>query len=577
MIKKLTIKNFRSLCDVQINFEEDITVLVGENDSGKSSIIDVFKIMFENSEPELDDFYSNADNIELEVEKEDKSFIKEFKKNKDGNIESNTMVRINKQVLDSIKEELDSESFNLLEDKRERLESYATLIGVQFKSNIGTDNLKERVSSRVDEIFATGEFTFETSVPNHNIYFLDGKDFETIDSFLQKIFFKEIKRDAWNEKTSDGRTVKEVINDHLNSYSENLTTEIEEKGIKKNLKKFLPSLTEISIKSNFEPRDLNINVKAHLLEENGEINIEKKGDGTKRRITMALLDYKKTTEEKEPSVYIFDEPDTHLHVRAQTDLLYIMKSFNESGKQVIIATHSPFIMNSVHPRQLRFLELENGTTNVKFVSRDKDIEWTLKSLGIENIHLFFSKRVLIVEGETEEKFIPLTFEKIYGKSLYSNLVRVINRKSITDVPRFAEVISKFVKPEDIFIFIDNDADEETEHLIEELSIPNQNIFKVGHKEFEDSFNSEVIYEAWKSFVERKDRKLGDSWTIENIEGLKKECTENSKKFSKELRELNSGCSLPMKKTVFAQALAEYCETSNLDNNITDLFEKIHSP
>lgn len=63
MMKKLAIKNFRSLCDVQINFEEDITVLVGENDSGKSSIIDAFRIMFENSEPELDDFHSNTNNI----------------------------------------------------------------------------------------------------------------------------------------------------------------------------------------------------------------------------------------------------------------------------------------------------------------------------------------------------------------------------------------------------------------------------------------------------------------------------------------------------------------------------------
>lgn len=332
--------------------------------------------------------------------------------------------------------------FDLLADgdKRERLISYARVLGIQFRSNIGTDTLKDRVVNRVDDLLESGD-VIEGNLPNYNIYFLDGKHFESISKFFQEVFFKEKSRDIWYEEVKEGRTIEDIIREKLDEYAENLKTEIEERGIKDKLKSFLPELTEISVKPVFEPRDINIGVEVQLLEEDGrKISVEKKGDGTKRRITMALLEYKKAKEE-EPSFYVFDEPDTHLHVKAQVELLNIIRQFNEGGKQVIIATHSPFIMNSVKPRQIRLLLLKDGETKIKPISTSRDVEWTLRGLGIENVNLFFSRRILIVEGETEEMFIPLIYEKLFGSSLYSILVKVINRKGITDVPRFAEVLS----------------------------------------------------------------------------------------------------------------------------------------
>jgi len=133
---------------------------------------------------------------------------------------------------------------------------------------------------------------------------------------------------------------------------------------------------------------------------------------------------------------------------------------------------------------------------------------------------------------------------------------------------------EFVKPEDIFILIDNDADEETEDLIEKLKIPDENKFVVGHKEFEDAFDAEVIYEAWKRFVENKGKRIGDGWTIENIKSLKERCIKEKKKFSEELRKLNKGCPISMKKPKFAQALAEYCEEEHLPEDILELLKKL---
>ena len=57
-IKKLTIKNFRLLQDVELYLEEKTTVIVGRNNSGKTSLTDLFRRLMERSGPHfnLEDF-----------------------------------------------------------------------------------------------------------------------------------------------------------------------------------------------------------------------------------------------------------------------------------------------------------------------------------------------------------------------------------------------------------------------------------------------------------------------------------------------------------------------------------------
>jgi predicted ATP-dependent endonuclease of OLD family len=74
VIRKIAVKNFRSLKDVVIDFEEDITVLVGENDSGKTSVVEVLKILFDNKSVEIDDFSYGKDEIYIEVDTINENF-----------------------------------------------------------------------------------------------------------------------------------------------------------------------------------------------------------------------------------------------------------------------------------------------------------------------------------------------------------------------------------------------------------------------------------------------------------------------------------------------------------------------
>ena len=44
-IKKITVDGFRCLLDFEVTFEDDLTVIVGENDAGKSSLVECLKVV----------------------------------------------------------------------------------------------------------------------------------------------------------------------------------------------------------------------------------------------------------------------------------------------------------------------------------------------------------------------------------------------------------------------------------------------------------------------------------------------------------------------------------------------------
>ena len=44
MIKKIHIKNFKSIVDTKIDFSEKIYVLAGQNEAGKSSILEAINV-----------------------------------------------------------------------------------------------------------------------------------------------------------------------------------------------------------------------------------------------------------------------------------------------------------------------------------------------------------------------------------------------------------------------------------------------------------------------------------------------------------------------------------------------------
>lgn len=559
------------MTNFEIDFEEDLTLIIGENDSGKTTIIDAIRIIFDNKEIESQDFHYGETEIEIAIDIGNYFYIVKY------NLEqTNTVTKSIKVQLPhlQLKKYLsDAETLEETDNNFDKLKKVADLINVNYRSNTRFDTLKQNVISKINELLQSNDpVEVESNLPSPKIYILDGKHMEDISLFVNERFFKDKRKDIWDEKINDEQTIEDYINSRLEEYAVTIEDSINSSSIRSKLQEFLPELSEVKVESEFQKKDLVINIAVKMMENEQEIFVSKKGDGTKRRITLALLDIDDNAPQKE-GIYIFDEADTHLHVKAQRDLIHKLNEISNNN-QVIVTSHSPFLIDSIKARQIRALENNNNQSRIKKLDDSTDIDRILRNLGIENTYLFFAKKILLIEGETEEKFIPAIIENAYNTNLHSNLIKVVNVKGIRNIPGFSSAMLELNNKSNIYILIDNDADEDTLELISKLDLSRDNIYTIGTKEFEDSFNHDDIYHAWKSYVERNGKKIGESWEPNKIEQVKNECKKDNLKFSDELKRLNCKCAEKFTKQKLGIALGEYCKKEDLDENLRELFDKL---
>lgn len=113
------------------------------------------------------------------------------------------------------------------------------------------------------------------------------------------------------------------------------------------------------------------------------------------------------------ALLLFDEPDSHIHIKRKQDLagLFLDNDFGESEK--IITTHSPTLTNAFDNDHLAMLENING--KVKLVSTNNQEAVATLTDGIwnaheQNIFLNSDNDILLVEGKTDETFISRSLE-----------------------------------------------------------------------------------------------------------------------------------------------------------------------
>lgn len=110
---------------------------------------------------------------------------------------------------------------------------------------------------------------------------------------------------------------------------------------------------------------------------------------------------------RDPQVIAIDEPNAFLHPRALRELLAILEA---EGKQhqFILTAHSPDVLTAVNTRTISLLDFDGVATTVKQVG-PKDLHQLrggLADLGIRMTDLHAKDRVLWVEGQTEEIAMP---------------------------------------------------------------------------------------------------------------------------------------------------------------------------
>lgn len=549
-----------------MEFNKGLNVIIGENDAGKTSLIDSLKILFSKKKIDVNDFNEIENAVTIELEDNDFIYFMESQISEE-NIINSYKIKPSIEKSNEIKEELESEEFNNLEESEQKqiLKKYSNLFNTTFRSNFKVETLKGNILKEIEK-----EEFIEVKSLNYPISFLGSREFENIDSFFENTFFKEVKENIWDYEI-EGKTINQHIDEYIENFKEEQLNNENAQELNTQLKEFLPDFKEINPIVTSEPK-LNLKINVELLNTNNQqMLLEKMGDGTNRRTTLAIFKHKK---DKNDLVYVFDEVETHLHIKAQLDVLRLLKGLSKEGKQIIITTHSPFLINQVNLDEIKLIRLdaERGSQIFELDSTTQT-QITLANLGIMNIDLFFTSKLLIVEGESELKFIPIMYEKLYGYPITQNFLKIVKADGIKDIPNFIRIIKNSFSKTDIFALMDNDADEETKERlnkwIENGMIENSNIFVIGQKEFEDTFPNDVLAQALSKYI-------SDECGYEVEIGAKAiQKIRKSKKFSKSLGDIFYNMTYRgFSKPTFAQYLALYAEEEDIDEKFIRLFKLI---
>lgn len=498
MLKHIKVNNFRSLDNFSMDFNEGLNVIIGENDAGKTSLIDSMKILFDESKIEREDFRDEEENVTIEIETDNTTYRMSVEPK---NLKSILESKPSQETCQKIHTKINSENFKdkTEDNQREILRECCKLFGIGSKSNSRIETLTNNLNTKLREIENKNLFIEQKSL-NYPISFLDGKEFENMNSFFEKSFFKELKQNIWNYEIED-KTIKTHLTNVINKFKAEALSEENAKELYENLSEFLPNFKEIDVFIEPDPQ-MKFNIDVNLLNSNDQqISLKKMGDGTNRRTTMAIFKHK---QDKNDLCYVFDEPDTHLHIKAQLDIFNLFNDLAENNKQVIITTHSPFLINEINPKDIKLLSLDsNNASNIKTLTEEIE-PYVLNDLGINNIDLFFTNKLIIVEGETEQLFLPKFYQKIYKHPLSHKFVKIVKAEGIKDIPNVVRITKNAFPDTPMYILMDNDS-KETEEKLKELidrydDLTWDNIFIIGNKEFEDSFSDEVLVKSINDYL-----------------------------------------------------------------------------
>jgi len=345
MIRKIKAKSFKSLKNIEVGFEK-FNVLIGPNASGKSNFIDIFSFLSEMTlRRDLREILELRGGFERVVFSKEAKFEIE--------IEISVNDELYKYFLRVMRQEpyCEEKAFcdeKLLFDRRgNKLKIY------------GEKEEEVSLSSAYESIYAPNWTKEKPYLRDFFKIFSSWKSYQLITSEMRKNL--PAKKTFKLERS--GSNLAQVLLS-LHTERPKIFGKIEEilkQGISE-VEELLTPLTE-------DGRTF-IAIRERGFEQ--EFNYYQLSDGT-----LKLLSYITAAYLPEPQLLCFEEPENFIHPHLLQLLVEILK---KSEKQIILSTHSPYLVDFVEPEEVLIVEKEEGQTIIKRIEDIEKIKETLKEI-----------------------------------------------------------------------------------------------------------------------------------------------------------------------------------------------------
>lgn len=441
-LSKLSIENFRGIKKMVLEFHKRINILIGENGSNKSAVIDSIRLLYNMGEPLRDlsvgfsDFHESItknENDSITVNRADKITISfEFR----GLSASQKGALYEYMVIDPVDDAIEYAGITL---------TFENKGGKYPNSSYYTGNVEgQRADYKTFEIF------------QH--YYLSGLRDSTKDLLSNRgnILGRVIQRRV--EKNESEATIEQIMTDANDRLLEQPEVSETRLGVNNNLsgiyQRFRDNQIGLQIEQSRTEYIVNA-IKPYLPHNRISLSGEgfslwqnSLGQNNLIYIATVLGDIKHQIEENKIPHFalLIEEPEAHLHPQLQLSLYGFLRDSNTSkNSQLFITTHSPTLTSKVPLKNLILLDENAFRLSKQFVDREKEdiIEDTKKRKAINDdqfnfrkdqleryidvtkSQLLFAKSILFVEGISEELLIT-AFAELKKYRLEDYRIELVN-------------------------------------------------------------------------------------------------------------------------------------------------------
>lgn len=576
-LHSLKIKGFRRLKNIEILFG-DTTFLIGQNNCGKSSIFKAIETLLKTDKRLSDeDYYSIIDDETGEVKTEDNTVILEAEfrnvpieaskwrgfKGRMFSYESEDDTETGNSITYRKTYELGKDVvIEMKTKKRTKKEEFSKCKKPQDYINKGIDsdliselfpNLDKNITSAneyilndIDEIWDISDeeewFKNPGGIPGNVLKMLPR--FLLIPVGVGSENIQGAKGALSETLTELFQTVRENSNNFIQAqhYLNELSKELDPTDNNSEFGKMMTELNGIlcgvfpdsklhAMASLSEPTSLKPSFNIQM-SSNIATPVNNQGTGMIRSAVFGILRYRqKLLSEKEDEhqrslIICFEEPEIYLHPSAANQMRNTLYELSSVNSQIVATTHSPYLIDISRERRQILNRLKNNENFIicdtfsvweqfkKLQENDKIYVKMLLKIDDYVSRVFFTKNVVIIEGDTEEIVIKESLRRL-DKEQY---LRIVSDFEIIKARGKATIISlvKYLVSMGIEPIVVHDKDSDTPNaekfndpIFEALNGKGKRIFMENNIEEELGYTAPSSDKPYKAYTEIEQK--GANW------------------------------------------------------------------